>query len=902
MYVHCDLLIIANITMSINIYTCSQADLQTLENIGPKYAADIISLRNEVLAGKQPQITVNHLAAIRLKAEVWQQWIDDGKLSLIFHATSDGSEKSEESDTQYPFSPAPQTDSNILSGQQDDFYDNETAEQMDQTEQTSQTMVKQHLHQENPENPDPVQESVIMLAQQVDVMSHQLHLLGNNLSQKMMMITDSMGKMQTVNTNLQAQLAHQDKATAELKSKMSVHDTFMLDVSKWLQPPVPVTQKLPIFKKSLSTPPDPLTLKTDNQNSPVQPSGQLATPPPSKPVLTQPTTAIFQPIPAATVDVKTKHPQQMLIDSIMAAIPKSAIFSNTISPVATQEISKNMTGQPTSITAQPTSITAQPTSMTGQPTSITIQPVPLTQQPTSLTGLPTSLTAHPTSLTGQSSLLTGQPTSLTGQSTLLTGQPTSLTGQSTLLTGQPTSLTGQSTLLTEQTSQTGQGDTTAGQTVSDRGRSRHRRYRSRRSTSDSSSRSNSPPPPRLQLYSGDPSSGLSWSSFIMKFDRIARRKGWSDDKKLDRLYDCLTDKALEYASRSDNRDNYDGLRQELALRFDLKEEPIAARQRLHSSKQEEDETLESYLQRIMTITLDGYKSERTALIQQVSTEAFLRGCKHKEAATMVMNESPSTIHEACKRIKTILANKKAIGGGKVSFQERVFSVEEENRVAGIERKCDDMMKIIKGLPAFYRSPSRSPSRYSSGPQGQSWSRQRSPGGYRGRSPGGGNGPHYTSPARQDNYSNRGYSPNNYQRYPVQGYPASQGYPAQYTGYPPQYDSRGYPPTQGYPPIQQRQPSQQTSQVYRDYQNNPPPWPDRDRYNKNRSPQRNPGFPSRQSPSRPTYSGSPNRQPYSGGPNMPQQPDRPRSPEAYVRTSQSVQDLNLSGLGQSTTNA
>ena len=133
------------------------------------------------------------------------------------------------------------------------------------------------------------------------------------------------------------------------------------------------------------------------------------------------------------------------------------------------------------------------------------------------------------------------------------------------------------------------------------------------------------------------------------------------------------------------------------MRFDLKEEPIAARQRLHSSKQEEDETLESYLQRIMTITLDGYKSERTALIQQVSTEAFLRGCKHKEAATMVMNESPSTIHEACKRIKTILANKKAISGGKVSFQEKVFSVEEENRVAGIERKCDDMMRIIKGV-------------------------------------------------------------------------------------------------------------------------------------------------------------------------------------------------------------
>ena len=82
----------------------------------------------------------------------------------------------------------------------------------------------------------------------------------------------------------------------------------------------------------------------------------------------------------------------------------------------------------------------------------------------------------------------------------------------------------------------------------------------------------------------------------MKFDRIAERKGWSDYKKLDRLYDCLTDKALEYAARSDNKDNYDRLTQELALRFDLKDEPIAARQRLYLAKQDDNKTLEAFLQ------------------------------------------------------------------------------------------------------------------------------------------------------------------------------------------------------------------------------------------------------------------------------------------------------------------
>ena len=140
------------------------------------------------------------------------------------------------------------------------------------------------------------------------------------------------------------------------------------------------------------------------------------------------------------------------------------------------------------------------------------------------------------------------------------------------------------------------------------------------------------------------------------------------------------------------------------------------------------------MQKILTITMDGYKNASAGLNQQMVTESFLRGCKHKDAATLVMNVSPSTSHEACKRVKTIIANKKAIGGGNVSFQERVFTLEEENRVTGIEKKVDDLTKIIQRSPSLCRSPSMSPPRYQSAPQGQSWPRQRSPDYYRGGSP------------------------------------------------------------------------------------------------------------------------------------------------------------------------
>ena len=64
--------------------------------------------------------------------------------------------------------------------------------------------------------------------------------------------------------------------------------------------------------------------------------------------------------------------------------------------------------------------------------------------------------------------------------------------------------------------------------TNDRGRPRTRTM----SKTSSTSRSKSPAQPKLQLFSGD-LEGLSWTSFIVKFDRIAQRSEWSETKKLD---------------------------------------------------------------------------------------------------------------------------------------------------------------------------------------------------------------------------------------------------------------------------------------------------------------------------------------------------------------------------------
>ena len=120
--------------------------------------------------------------------------------------------------------------------------------------------------------------------------------------------------------------------------------------------------------------------------------------------------------------------------------------------------------------------------------------------------------------------------------------------------------------------------------------------------------------------------------------------------------DCLAETALEYASKSKGRTSYSQLKKELGLRFDLREAPVAARQTLHMIRQNDDETLEAYLQRVLTIAMDGFKASDNT-VQQLATEAFLRGCKHKRAAARVFIEAPQTIKEAYKKVKTVLASR-----------------------------------------------------------------------------------------------------------------------------------------------------------------------------------------------------------------------------------------------------
>ena len=75
--------------MSINLYTCSQADLESLNKVGPDTASKLITLRQEVLGGLLEPLQLTDLAAVRLSVEEWQGFIDDDLLSFSYPPETD---------------------------------------------------------------------------------------------------------------------------------------------------------------------------------------------------------------------------------------------------------------------------------------------------------------------------------------------------------------------------------------------------------------------------------------------------------------------------------------------------------------------------------------------------------------------------------------------------------------------------------------------------------------------------------------------------------------------------------------------------------------------------------------------------------------------------------------------
>ncbi|CAG2208013.1 unnamed protein product [Mytilus edulis] len=159
-----------------------------------------------------------------------------------------------------------------------------------------------------------------------------------------------------------------------------------------------------------------------------------------------------------------------------------------------------------------------------------------------------------------------------------------------------------------------------------------------------------PTPPKLAIFDGK----SEWKPYFMQFNHIARKYEWSNEQKLDRLIECLRDKALKFVST----------RQETVQKdYDMRQ--------LQEVRQFVDESIEEFAERIQELATDGYLNTPENVVDTIAVDAFLKGCTDKKAALFAMEKDPNTMDQALQYVKSSIHNQKILLGYRKPEVKRV---------------------------------------------------------------------------------------------------------------------------------------------------------------------------------------------------------------------------------------
>jgi hypothetical protein len=129
-------------------------------------------------------------------------------------------------------------------------------------------------------------------------------------------------------------------------------------------------------------------------------------------------------------------------------------------------------------------------------------------------------------------------------------------------------------------------------------------------------------------------------------------------------------------------------------RFSKKPEPVTAKRQLQYVRQQENESLEDFAHTVYALALDGYEKCEDDALEDIATEAFLRGCKEKETAIQAMEKNPVALSKAIKFVKTSLANQKAIcGSAKTSLAQRQLTFSDTEGHNSKEKESSYMQRL-----------------------------------------------------------------------------------------------------------------------------------------------------------------------------------------------------------------
>ena len=179
--------------------------------------------------------------------------------------------------------------------------------------------------------------------------------------------------------------------------------------------------------------------------------------------------------------------------------------------------------------------------------------------------------------------------------------------------------------------------------------------------------SNGPLPPKLATFDGK----SEWRPYYVQFIHISNKYLWDDKQRLDKLVECLRDKALKfYSTRQPSvQNNFKALAEKMNQRFGNKDLPYTIRRQLQDARQNLDESVEEFAERVQEMATDGYGTTTPEnVVETISVDAFLKGCTDKKAALFAMEKTPTTLDQALQFVKSSIHNQRILLGYKTKTE------------------------------------------------------------------------------------------------------------------------------------------------------------------------------------------------------------------------------------------
>ncbi|VDI28661.1 Hypothetical predicted protein [Mytilus galloprovincialis] len=165
-------------------------------------------------------------------------------------------------------------------------------------------------------------------------------------------------------------------------------------------------------------------------------------------------------------------------------------------------------------------------------------------------------------------------------------------------------------------------------------------------TGQGSKRQDGPLPPKMSTYDGR----SDWRPYLVQFNHIANRYNWTNQDRLDKLIECLRDRALKFFTTMPKsvQEGYQAVCKKMEDRFGRKDLPHVIRRQLQDLRQLPEEPLDE--------------------------------CMDKKAALTAMDKDPDSLDKALKYVKSAVTNQKVILGNKKPEVKRVTFHETETDV------------------------------------------------------------------------------------------------------------------------------------------------------------------------------------------------------------------------------